>query len=125
MKWETNAMDSFLKDEIDDGGSLLNQDNPGPFSVIAKALHLTGVLVSVQLHLILVSIEVVHRVFRSIERFDLRHYELHGEGEVQHPGRERGFCLLHQSVHGDWSSSFYSFLHVAELLLDVSETLLP
>ena len=41
MKWEKNAMDSSLKDEIDDGGSLLNQANAGPFSVIAKALHLT------------------------------------------------------------------------------------
>ena len=40
MKWETNAMDSYLKDEIDDGGSLLNQANAGPFSVIAKVLHL-------------------------------------------------------------------------------------
>ena len=42
MKWETNAMDSSLQDEIDDGGSMLNQDNTGPFSVIEKALHLTG-----------------------------------------------------------------------------------
>ena len=42
MKWDTNAMDSFLKDEIDDGGSLLNQANVRPFSVIEKALHLTG-----------------------------------------------------------------------------------
>ena len=31
-------MDSSLKDEIDDGGSL----EVGPFSVMAKALHLTG-----------------------------------------------------------------------------------
>ena len=75
--------------------------------------------------MILVSIEVVHRVFRSVERFDLRHSELHGEGKVQHLDRERGFRLPHQSVHGDWSSSFYSFVHVAELLLDVFETLLP
>ena len=42
MKWETNVMDSSLKDEIDDGGSLLNQANAKPFSMIAKALHLTG-----------------------------------------------------------------------------------
>ena len=35
-------MDSSLKDEIDDGGSLLNQANAGPFSVIEKALHLMG-----------------------------------------------------------------------------------
>ena len=34
-------MDSSLKDEINDGGSLLNQANAGPFSLIAKALHLT------------------------------------------------------------------------------------
>ena len=42
MKWERNAMDSSLKDEIEDGGSMLNQANAGPFSMIAKALHLTG-----------------------------------------------------------------------------------
>ena len=41
MKWETNVMDSSLKDEIDDGRSLLNQAKAGPFSVMAKALHLT------------------------------------------------------------------------------------
>ena len=35
-------MDSSLKDEIDNGGSLVNQANAGSFSVIAKALHLTG-----------------------------------------------------------------------------------
>ena len=46
MKWETNAMDSSLKNEIDDGGSLLNQAKVVPFSVMVKALHLTGVLVS-------------------------------------------------------------------------------
>ena len=39
MKWEMNAMESSLNEEIDDGGSLLNQANAGPFSVIAKALH--------------------------------------------------------------------------------------
>ena len=42
MKWDTNAMDSSLKDEIDDGRSLFNQAKAGPFSVMAKALHLTG-----------------------------------------------------------------------------------
>ena len=42
MKWETNVMDNSLKDEIDDGGSLLNQAKAGPFSVMAKAMHLTG-----------------------------------------------------------------------------------
>ena len=35
-------MDSSLKNEIDDGGSLLNQAKDGPFSVMAKALHLMG-----------------------------------------------------------------------------------
>ena len=40
MKWETNAMDNSLKDEIDDGGSLLNQAKAGSFSVMVKALHL-------------------------------------------------------------------------------------
>ena len=42
MKWEMNAMESSVKDEIEDGGSLLNQANVGPFSVIAKALHRMG-----------------------------------------------------------------------------------
>ena len=42
MKWETNAIDSFLNEEIDEGGILLNQTKAGPFSVVAKALHHTG-----------------------------------------------------------------------------------
>ena len=42
MKWETNAMDSSLKDEIDDGRNMLNQANARPFSMMAKAMHLTG-----------------------------------------------------------------------------------
>ena len=42
MKWETNVMDRSLKNEIDDGESLLNQAKAGPFSVMAKALHMTG-----------------------------------------------------------------------------------
>ena len=37
MKWETNAMESTMKDKIEDGGSLLNQANARPFSVISKA----------------------------------------------------------------------------------------
>ena len=35
-------MKSALNEETEDGGSLLNQANAGPFSVIAKALHRTG-----------------------------------------------------------------------------------
>ena len=35
-------LESSLNDETDDGGSLLNQANTGPFSVIEKALHRTG-----------------------------------------------------------------------------------
>ena len=42
MKWETKATESSLNEEIDDGESLLNQANAGPFNVIAKALHRTG-----------------------------------------------------------------------------------
>ena len=42
MKWETNAIESSLNEEIDVNGSLLNQVNAGPFSVIAKALHRMG-----------------------------------------------------------------------------------
>ena len=35
-------MESSVKDEKEDGGTLLNQANVGPFSVIAKALQRTG-----------------------------------------------------------------------------------
>ena len=35
-------MESSMNNEMEDGGSLLNQANAGPFSVIAKALHRTG-----------------------------------------------------------------------------------
>ena len=42
MKWDTKAMESSMKDEIAAGGSLFNQANVEPFSVMAKALHRTG-----------------------------------------------------------------------------------
>ena len=45
--------------------------------------------------------------------------------EVQHPGCERGFSLLYQGIHRDWSLALYHVLHVVELLLDVHEPLLP
>ena len=35
-------MECSMNDEIENGGSLLNQANIGPFSVIAKALHRIG-----------------------------------------------------------------------------------
>ena len=35
-------MESSLNEDTDDGRSLLNQANAGPFSVIAKALHRIG-----------------------------------------------------------------------------------
>ena len=35
-------MESSVNDEMEDGGSLLNQAKDGPFSVIVKALHRTG-----------------------------------------------------------------------------------
>ena len=35
-------MESSVNDEMEDGGSLLNQANARPFSVIAKALHRMG-----------------------------------------------------------------------------------
>ena len=41
MKWDTKAMESSLKDEIEAGGSLLNHANVEPFSVMVKALHRT------------------------------------------------------------------------------------
>ena len=44
---------------------------------------------------------------------------------MQHPSCEWGFGLLHQSIHRDWSSALYYFLHVAEFSLDVPEPLLP
>ena len=78
-----------------------------------------------QLHLILICIEMIYGVFCSVERFDMQHSELFRKRKVQHPGCEWGFGLLHQSIHRDWSSAFYLFLHVAELLLNVPEPLLP
>ena len=42
MKWDTKAMESSLKDEIEANGSLLNHAKAEPLSVMAKALHLTG-----------------------------------------------------------------------------------
>ena len=33
--------------------------------------------------------------------------------------------MLHQGIHGDWSSTLYRYLHVADFLLDVPEPLLP
>ena len=35
-------MEIYMTDEMEDGGSLLNQVNARPFSVIAKALHRMG-----------------------------------------------------------------------------------
>ena len=75
--------------------------------------------------MIFVRIEVVYGVFCPVERLDLRHSELCREGEVQHPGGEWRFGLLHQGVHGDWSSAFYRYLHVVDFLLDVPKPLLP
>ena len=68
---------------------------------------------------------MVYGVFCFVEHLDLRHYELFQKGEVQHPGGEWRFGLLHQGVHGDWRSALYRYLHVADFLLDVPEPLLP
>ena len=68
---------------------------------------------------------MINGVFRSVKRFDLRHSELCQKREMQHPGCELGFILSYQGVHRDWSSALYCFLHMAELLLDVPEPLLP
>ena len=78
-----------------------------------------------QFHLIFVRIEVVYGVICSVERLNLRHSELFQKGKVQHPDGEWRIDLLHQGVHGDWSSAFYCYLHVADFLLDVPEPLLP
>ena len=78
-----------------------------------------------QFHLIFVHIEVVYGVFCSIECLDLRHSEFCWKGEVQHPGGEWRLSLLNQGDHGDWSSTFYRYLHVVDFLLDVPEPLLP
>ena len=78
-----------------------------------------------QLYLVLVCVEVINGVFHSVKRFDLQHSKFYLKREVQHPGCKRGFSLLYQGIHGDWSSALYHFLHVAELLLDVPEPLLP
>ena len=78
-----------------------------------------------QLHPVLICIEMINGVFRSVKRFDLRHAEFCRKREVEHLGYERGCSLLYLGVHGDWSSTIYRFLHVAELLLHVLEPLLP
>ena len=44
---------------------------------------------------------------------------------MQHLGGAWRLGLLHQGVHGDWSSTFYHYLHVADFLLDVPKPLLP
>ena len=68
---------------------------------------------------------MVYGVFCPVERLDLRHSELRRRGKVQHPDGEWRFGLLHQGVHGGWSSAFFRYLHVADLLLDVPKPLLP
>ena len=68
---------------------------------------------------------MVYGVFCPIERLDLRHSKLCPKGEVQHPNGEWRFGFLHQGIHGDWSSAFYRYLHVADFLLNVPEPLLP
>ena len=68
---------------------------------------------------------MVYGVFCPVERLDLQHSELCHKGEVQHPSGEWRFVLLHQGVHGDWSSAFYNYLRMAYFLLDVLEPLLP
>ena len=78
-----------------------------------------------QLHLVLIYIKAIYGIFCSVEHFDLRHSELCRKREVQHPGCKWGFDLLHQSVHRDQSSTLYRLFHVAELLLNVLEPLLP
>ena len=42
MNWDTKAMESSLKDEIEAGGSLLNHAKVEPLRVMEKAPHLTG-----------------------------------------------------------------------------------
>ena len=42
MNWDTKAMESSLKDEIEAGGSLLNHAKAEPLSMMAKVLYLTG-----------------------------------------------------------------------------------
>ena len=78
-----------------------------------------------QLHLVLICVEVIDGVLCSVERFNVQHSEFCRKREVQHLGCERGFSFLYQGVHRDCSSALYRFLHVVELLLDVPEPLLP
>ena len=67
---------------------------------------------------------MVYWVFCPVEHLDLRHSELFRNGEVQHPDDEWRFGLLYLGVHGDWSSAFHRYLHVADFLLNVPEPLL-
>ena len=68
---------------------------------------------------------MVYGVFCFVKRLDLRHSELCRNGEVQHPDGEWRLGLLHQGIHGDWSSAFYRYLLGGDFLLDVPEPLLP
>ena len=47
--------------------------------------------------MIFVRIEVVNGVFCPVERLDLQHSELYRKGEVQYPGGEWRFGLLHRA----------------------------
>ena len=75
-------MESSLKDETEAGGSLLNHAKVESLKCDGKDSTSHRVLVSMQLHLVLIGVEVVYGVFRSVESFDLRHSELRWEREV-------------------------------------------
>ena len=78
-----------------------------------------------QLHLILIDVQMVYWVLDAIKCFYLRHPEFSWERIVQHFRSERRFGLLYQNIHSVWGAPFDDLLHMAKLLLEVSESLLP
>ena len=76
-------MDSSLNEEINEGGSLLNQAKG------SESFASNRVLIPLQLHLVFISIEVVDGISDTIERFHLWHSEFYWKREVEHLGYER------------------------------------
>ena len=68
---------------------------------------------------------MIYWVLDAIKCFYLRHPEFGWERIVQHFWSERRFRLLYQSIHSVWGAPFDDLLHMAELLLEVPESLLP
>ena len=81
-------MDSSLNEEIDEGGELVEPSHGWAFECDNESSASHRVLIPMQLHLILVSVEMIDGISGTIERFHLWHSELGWKGEVEHLSRE-------------------------------------